>query len=105
MRSFPAGPSLVSNYNSEVRPTKIKDFNDPFRVEWLGSDAESVVIGGAVDLVPGEEDWEIGRPLDGREFNRAYKSEEGALGDVQIIIEHALKELLGIDPREIPVRA
>lgn len=114
LRSFPAGPSLVAGYNADVRPTKVKDFNDPFRVDWIGKDAPSVVLGEMLSLVPtgapgddggdDDEEWEICRPIVDRRLSTSYSSEAAVVGDVQIILDWALRELLDIQPADMDVR-
>jgi hypothetical protein len=104
LRSFPAGPALVAGHNASVRPSKLKDFNDPFRIEWLGSDAPALIFGDELERVPPGDEWEVCRPIVDRRLSTAYASEAAVVGDVQLILEWALHELLEVASAEMEVR-
>lgn len=62
------------------------------------------MFGESLDLVPGEDEWEVSRPIADRRFSASYANEASAVGDLQIILEWALKELLNIKLTDLSVR-
>jgi actin-related protein 8 len=104
---LPNSKELVVNYNRRTEPEKIPEHNDPLRIEWTDvskddpKDNSSYFCGIQALRIPDDSKpkYRLFWPLQSGVFNeneKDYNTPEHIFGDLESIIEHALKTELGL---------
>ncbi|KAJ7180728.1 hypothetical protein C8R46DRAFT_1070410 [Mycena filopes] len=99
----PNATNVAKAYNGEFKPEIIAEHNDPYQSEWIKDGGDVLVGEKALRLAsPQESGYAVRWPIRGSNFNtRDYGSSvQTILADVQAVIEHTLRDRLGIKPRE-----
>ncbi|KAJ7224190.1 hypothetical protein GGX14DRAFT_424627, partial [Mycena pura] len=103
LRVTPNADNVASTFNEQFQPEIIAEHNDPYQLEWI-KDGPDVLVGEkALRLAdPQESSYAVRWPLRGSSFNtRDYDgSVQTILADVEAVIEHTLRDRLGVQPRD-----
>jgi len=102
---LPNSKELAANYNRRAEPEKIPEHNDPLRIEWTDiskddpNDASSFFAGMEALRIPDDSNpqYKMFRPIQQGWFHENdYHSRDHMAGDIESIIEHALRKELGL---------
>ncbi|KAF8745459.1 hypothetical protein AX14_008889 [Amanita brunnescens Koide BX004] len=102
-RVTPNATSIARTFNEQFKPEIIPEHNDPYRVDWLDSCQENVLIGErALRLAEPEKAGFLLRwPIYGHNFNtRDYGSIQENLSDIETLLRQTLQENMSIQPAD-----
>ncbi|KAK9368878.1 hypothetical protein V1509DRAFT_621752 [Lipomyces kononenkoae] len=96
----------VLSYNKRATPEDIPDHNDPYRIEWTDvSTAPNIIVGEKALKIPplSNPRYRLRWPIKCGYFNETdYKSTRQLIGDLSIILEHAISTELNIPEKDLP---
>ncbi|KAF8347832.1 hypothetical protein F5887DRAFT_1258760 [Amanita rubescens] len=102
-RVTPNATSIARTFNEQFKPEIIPEHNDPYRVDWLDSCQENVLIGEKALRVaePEKAGFLLRWPIYGHNFNtRDYGSIQENLSDIEILLHQTLQESMSIQPSD-----
>lgn len=104
-RQVPQASEMAANFNNRTQPEEITDHNDSGRIEWTDvAGAPAYIIGTPALRIPPDSQphytyyWPIRYGLLNE---KAYASEYQALGDLRLIVEHALTQELKTEQKSL----
>ncbi|KAJ7170507.1 hypothetical protein C8R43DRAFT_981998 [Mycena crocata] len=103
LRVTPNAMNVASIFNEQFQPEIIAEHNDPYQLEWIKYGPDVLVGDKALRLAsPQESGYVVRWPIRGSNFNtRDYGSSvQAILADVESVIEHTLRDRLGVNPRD-----
>ncbi|KAJ7116062.1 hypothetical protein C8R44DRAFT_794050 [Mycena epipterygia] len=103
LRVTPNAANVASTFNEQFQPEIIAEHNDPYQLEWIKDGADVLVGDKALRLAnPQESGYAVRWPIRGSNFNtRDYGSSvQAILADIETVIQHTLRDRLGVNPRE-----
>ncbi|KAJ7504317.1 hypothetical protein B0H11DRAFT_1981638 [Mycena galericulata] len=103
LRVTPNAANVASTFNEQFQPEIIAEHNDPYQLEWITDGADVLVGDKALRLAnPQESGYAVRWPIRGSNFNtRDYgSSAQTILADVETVIQHTLRDRLGVNPHE-----
>ncbi|KAJ7782036.1 hypothetical protein DFH07DRAFT_792382 [Mycena maculata] len=103
LRVTPNAANVASTFNEQFQPEIIAEHNDPYQLEWIKNGADVLVGDKALRLAdPQHSGYAVRWPIRGSNFNtRDYGSSvQTILADVETVIQHTLRDRLGVNPRD-----
>ena len=88
LRVTTTAASVATTFNEQFKPEIIPEVNDPYRVDWITTSEESVLVGDdALRLAsPEEQGYAVRWPIYGGNFNtRDYPSNQLIMSDLEAI--------------------